>query len=616
MSRHLLLLTCMFAGRCFAGNSTSVLSRIPDTLQRLCPGINICPENQTYPAPEYTFFSGYVSCCSECSCSSDCNENGNCCFPHIPKDDGRLKVSHTCLFPVTPQPPKQDRQLYQSYSMISSIPEKDHGDSTTVPNTSCGEENVAHWGSLYPVYSAEYKLLYKNMACAAANGVTDGMLWDAVLNCDDYFHGIKLDVSNFVLGLDSNYIPDECVVNFVYRGNIEDIKSLKCYTDVITTCLDSHFKIPDEAYASEEDIIEMCTSGLVSPFKSDFKIFANVFCFICNNHYFRKEMECPDIDYNAGRGPKSRGLQALLDGNFMTKGWKESTRETGVFPVACSVNDKGSCRPVHCPSGQQRARSGECMYPHKLWYDQDYIVCINLTTDTTINVTDVFKIQPGSKREYLPPFISPWPKDWFIFAIFSHNDIWTKFCKCASFQFLLKRKLSASVQPKHLVQTVNKFAARDWSLQNRNSSLVFKSHISHLSYSAKDFAVLDANSMFFFGNNSKTTYRVLYVRGRHGLNKFHITKLYFCNQVELNPHEIILSPYNSMLFNKITKRHLYDGEFALVWSNAYEDVCARICIEDSEMYEISNHSGINSFSENYYVRLIFLTFVCCVVNGL
>ncbi|XP_045173157.2 uncharacterized protein LOC123534797 [Mercenaria mercenaria] len=613
MSRHLLLLTCMFAGRCYAGNSTSVLSRIPDTIQRLCPGINICPENQTYPAPEYTFVSGYVSCCSECSCSSDCNENGNCCFPHKPKDDGRLKVSHTCFFPVTPQPTEKDKQRYQSYSMISSIPEKDHGESTTVPNTSCGEENVAPWGGLYPVYSAEYKLLYKNMACAAANGVTDGMLWDAVLNCDDYFHGIKLDVSNFILRLDSNYIPEECEVNFVYRGNIEDIKSLKCYTDVITTCLDSHFKIPDEAYASEEGIIEMCTSGLVSPFKAGMKIFANVFCYICNNHYFRKETECPDNAYNAGRGPKSRGLFALIDGNFMSKGWKETIRETGEFPVACSINDKESCRPVHCPSGQQRARSGECTYPHKLWYNQDYTVCINLTTDTAINVTDVFKIQPGSKNEYLPPLISPWPKNWFIFAIFTHYDVWNKDYTCASFQFILKRKLSASVQPQHLVQTVKIFAARDWSLQNRNASLVFKSHISHLSYSAIDFVERDADSKFFFGNNSKTIDRILYLRGRFGLNKLHITKLYFCNQVELNPREVILSPYKSMLFNKITKSHLSDGEFAFVWSNAYKDVCVRICIEDSEMYEMVNRSGVDCFPEICCVRLIALVLYLFVV---
>jgi hypothetical protein len=60
--------------------------------------------------------------------------------------------------------------------------------------------------------------------------------------------------------------------------------------------------------------------------------------------------------------------------------------------------------------------------------------------------------------------------------------------------------------------------------------------------------------------------------------------LYVFEQVELNPSEFIQSNDESISFNNITQRFLFDGEFVIIKSNVIGGLRARTCIEDSGLH--------------------------------
>jgi hypothetical protein len=68
---------------------------------------------------------------------------------------------------------------------------------------------------------------------------------------------------------------------------------------------------------------------------------------------------------------------------------------------------------VLCPSGQLRNKEGRCVYPNKLWYNQYYVVFVNLTAEKPINVTGVFKFPFDAAS-----FVSPWGQFWSVLHIF------------------------------------------------------------------------------------------------------------------------------------------------------------------------------------------------------
>ena len=255
------------------------------------------------------------------------------------KTDLENRREHSCLYPMSPQPEGERRTLHQSFSMISYVRTDGIGSSKRV---SCGDINAAPWGSLYPVYSAETKQIYKNIECTFADGITDGIHWDALINCPS-----KKVVSGFI-GLESNTIPDECFIYFVYPDDPNDLQFSKCYVPLIDTCPESpEFQIPRDTNLSKNEIVTLCTSGLVSPYQAR-KMYANVFCHICNSERFSKDVTC-NKKYDWNSRDKYTGFIALLDTGFLNQ-MKSSNRmkEEGLVDVrrACSLEDVSLFRVV------------------------------------------------------------------------------------------------------------------------------------------------------------------------------------------------------------------------------------------------------------------------------
>jgi hypothetical protein len=72
---------------------------------------------------------------------------------------------------------------------------------------------------------------------------------------------------------------------------------------------------------------------------------------------------------------------------------------------------------------------------------------------------------------------------------------------------------------------------------------------------------------------------------RFGTSSFVVTKMYFCEQIELNPSEYELWD-KRVLYNKITNQPLFNGEFAITTAPHFEGkMRARVCLEDSGLME-------------------------------
>lgn len=208
-------------------------------------------------------------------------------------------------------------------------------------SSSCGDEQIAPWGSLHPVYSVQRKQIYKNIACAASDGVEDGVVWDAKLICEVGNNRIFSDANNFVQGLDSNSIQDNCRVDFKYTGKVEDVQLHTCYQDLVEDCRAADFVVPDWLNASKTEIYEDCLSGLLAPYRGE-AMYANIFCRICNADLFEKVDMCPLPE--ATRDQEYRGFTALLDGSFIAEVRNINHGVLQEYSRACRIQNTNSTR--------------------------------------------------------------------------------------------------------------------------------------------------------------------------------------------------------------------------------------------------------------------------------
>jgi hypothetical protein len=221
--------------------------------------------------------------------------------------------------------------------MTSSINNADQ----RMTNTSCGDEKVAPWGSLYPVYSARNNKIYKNVKCANDDGVYDGQHWDAIMSCK---YSYNADLSQFVQGLDTMSFNERCFIDFIVP-EMSNERSLQCFEDVIKTCPEQNeFEIPKASNVSKEIIVTLCESGLLSPYRSQ-KRYANVFCYICNGEAFTNKNLCSgDVKQNIFSSGNTVSMKygrlsfvGLIDQSFINNGKSTDKREAGSIKQACDT---------------------------------------------------------------------------------------------------------------------------------------------------------------------------------------------------------------------------------------------------------------------------------------
>jgi hypothetical protein len=267
----------------------------------------------------------FITPFAECSCQPDCIDFGDCCFPQEEifqnkQDSEASNFKRECLHPTTFVLPVETKILFHSYYMITSVMNEDKS------GLACGDTRVAFWGSLFPVYSASKQHIYKNRACADADNVKDGQAWDVLLSCNAesvLHHNNK----SIIIENDDSYLIDfvlrggfkskNCHINFMF--NDEKIQKLKCFDDVIDDCSNSAMmSTANVANFSAEEIIAACTNGFLSPYRQQ-KMYANVFCHICNGENYKQEGLCPNMRsiHSARGGFTTKNIVALIDMDFL-----------------------------------------------------------------------------------------------------------------------------------------------------------------------------------------------------------------------------------------------------------------------------------------------------------
>jgi hypothetical protein len=254
-----------------------------------------------------------------------------------------FQSGRSCLYPFLPLT-ETTIKSYHSYLMVSSVQNNSKGGHDGLPPLSCGDINVAPWGSLYPVYSAKSRTIYKNIECAKEDGEdVDVVPWNAVINCPDVDSTPGISLAANVL--DAESITENCQIFFIFPGDYDVLKPLKCYTNLIDTCSESHdFQIPEGTNVSKDDIRTLCTkSGFLSPYRLT-RMYANVFCHICNEaftrHSFCKKYTVYQEDEN-GLGDGG-GFTALIDFKFITGRGDANNGRKHVLPRVCSVIEVSS----------------------------------------------------------------------------------------------------------------------------------------------------------------------------------------------------------------------------------------------------------------------------------
>jgi hypothetical protein len=224
--------------------------------------------------------------------------------------------------------------------MVSSVKNNSKGGLGGQSNLSCGDINVAPWGSLYPVYSAKSRKIYKNIECAKEDGGDVNIIpWNAVIKCQNGRFSPGISVAASVL--DEGSLRRDCYIYLTFPGDYDDLKPLKCYNNLVDTCSESqNFQVPEGMNVSRDDIVTLCTkSGFLSHFRQSFRLYANVFCHICNEIFYRNKF-CKIYAEDESKTPLENGVfTALIDFNFITGRRHDDNGKKHVLPTVCSVID-------------------------------------------------------------------------------------------------------------------------------------------------------------------------------------------------------------------------------------------------------------------------------------
>jgi hypothetical protein len=147
--------------------------------------------------------------------------------------------------------------------------------------------------------------------------------------------------------------------------------------------------------------------------------------------------------------------------------------------------------------------------------------------------------------------------------------------------------------------------SRPWLAHMNNDTIVLRSN--GFATFTSGFGDAEKEIMSVSDTIKKTPEKSLYyLIGLYSssLDMLIITKMYVCEQVQLNQSEFFLSQDEVILYNYRTLRFLFNGEFVVTWNDVFEGPRVRICIDDS---------GLNRSTSSLLVAQLSVMFMCLCV---
>jgi hypothetical protein len=140
------------------------------------------------------------------------------------------------------------------------------------------------------------------------------------------------------------------------------------------------------------------------------------------------------------------------------------------------------------------------------------------------------------------------------------------------------------------METIRKYIRQTWTVKDGNTIYSFESDIATWDYRSRnlgkpDFIYIDNRKHLI---NLPSQLRIFTNHQMRDPSAYEystpklITRMDFCNQIELYSSEFILSKYKAALFNIVTQRLMfYNHEFESIVHNEFQNERVRVCIEDS-----------------------------------
>jgi hypothetical protein len=160
---------------------------------------------------------------------------------------------------------------------------------------------------------------------------------------------------------------------------------------------------------------------------------------------------------------------------------------------------------------------------------------------------------------------------------------------------ILHRKLK-SVSPDSIIKSIGKMIGNTWNIDLLNVSKVLKSSkfsVYTTTIWNQQHQSIGGSFANLTGNFEVPRYQIAYLQKVSPEPEHIITKLYQCHQVELQSSVFLLSNNMNILYNYMTKRFMFCGEFTLLHNNDFNELRARICIEDSGLFKEDMHNAEN-----------------------
>lgn len=212
---------------------------------------------------------------------------------------------------------------------------------------------------------------------------------------------------------------------------------------------------------------------------------------------------------------------------------------------------------------------------------------MNLTSAHDIDTEHVFI--PGKEMEALK---HSWPKNSYVYLI-SHlmtkNSTMSK-----NFLVLIMLSFKNEIHPNILIAIIHKIIHRRWGLIIEDVQVSLQADLSKIQDSLY-FLYPHSNVRFptemTFRDSANCSFTLKLPAFRRMYRDdsklqprwppFYITKMYYCEQVDLYNSEFILNKIASLyvLYNKLTGQYMYDGEFTLINKNGV--LTPRVCLESS-----------------------------------
>ncbi|XP_053385818.1 uncharacterized protein LOC123538204 [Mercenaria mercenaria] len=545
----------------------SLKAKIRDNIDILCPTGRVCRE-ESIGDP----LSRYRHCCQECSCDTGCGHNNQtCCFANDAVNKGSIYFGPECLHVTTSNIARSERHNYISYLMEAKCPP--HCSESRSGNGSCGEDTVAPWGSLYPVYSQSVGKIFKNMACAQCNDITDGVTWDALMVCNMYvqndsFNTRLQNIDNFQSFL-NGYNPEElCYINFKPPVPFSSLEKHQCLQEPIKTCSYEDFYTPESLTLSREEIIKACMSDFVSPYTMSGP-YSNVFCHICNNELLKPDPRCRAFIIFP-REVSNTKFTTLLDKTFLDQ-YTGRKIDKSKLPMAC-ISDK-ECRIIHCPSGKTSDRNGDCIFPSADWNVDIYEFVLRLEPENPIPVEFIIENSQGRPSAFdMSKLISPLQSRWVIKLLSYKKSINSS--TVDNFVASIRVK-NVFKNPASMLKAIEKYMKKKWYLninETRSGLLVGFSEMRRIVIennivAARMYEYFDEDSNL---NGMKWNLIHTYLALEPSPFVIIITKMFYCHQLELYPGEFELRYGDNVLYYKDRDKYFFDGEFAIVTNEETE----------------------------------------------